>query len=167
MAKTGSLLEQAYQLLGSATPLPVDCGELCNRRCCRGEEVGMLLLPGEEELLGSQPGFRYVHEDEETILVCSGTCERQKRPWACRIFPFFTLITARESASAAINIIYDPRAYPICPLAAGNYPQRGIFRYLLRRSTRLLLRDRQLQAWFEQQSLLLEALEDIRINLLT
>ncbi len=71
---TVRLIAQAWALLDQVTPLPADCGTVCGRACCRGEDggtsgaggaqaepeaapregdsaAGMLLFPGERELL--------------------------------------------------------------------------------------------------------------------
>jgi hypothetical protein len=44
----------------------------------------MRLFPGEE----SPPQIKQL-ESGDRLAVCNGTCDRSKRPLACRIFPFF------------------------------------------------------------------------------
>ena len=41
---------QLYRLFDTNTPLPVDCGKLCDCACCKGEGSGMFLFPGEKEV---------------------------------------------------------------------------------------------------------------------
>jgi len=46
------LYKQVYKRLDDVTPLTVDCGELCDKLCCRGdEESGMYLFPGKSVCL--------------------------------------------------------------------------------------------------------------------
>ena len=107
----GALLD-AYRGLGSLTPLEgADCGALCGTRCCQGDDTrGMLLFPGEYALLAGCGAFRLSPEEPE-LLLCDGTCPRQRRPLACRIFPFTPIL--REGR---VEIHADCRARPLCPL---------------------------------------------------
>lgn len=155
------LIRQAYQQLNLTTPLLGDCGSLCEQRCCQGDDAGMWLLPGEKELLGSEAGYRFIDAYDGTILICSNRCRRDFRPFACRIFPLFPFVQEKADGAYSIRLDYDPRGAAICPLAASRYPLRGIFRYLVRRSTRLLLQDPQIADWFVEHSAYLQALRDI------
>ena len=50
-------LTEAREILAEITPLKRDCGRVCGRRCCsspEGEDRGMLLFPGEEDLYEEQ-----------------------------------------------------------------------------------------------------------------
>ena len=38
---------QLYRLFDSITPVRTDCGGLCDKACCRGDDGGMYLFPGE------------------------------------------------------------------------------------------------------------------------
>ena len=74
----------AYRMLRSLTPLPGDCGKLCNSRCCKGDkERGMLLFPHEGELL-SHAGYEITRRSmggrQVEFAVCSGVCRRSLRP---------------------------------------------------------------------------------------
>ena len=54
------VLQAAREKLKSVTPLKKDCGRVCGAACCRspeGEETGMLLFPGEEELYAGKDGW--------------------------------------------------------------------------------------------------------------
>jgi hypothetical protein len=59
--KKHDLILEAYDLLSDVTPKKYDCGILCSAACCgenmsHGDEddCGMLLLPGEKELLSGR-----------------------------------------------------------------------------------------------------------------
>ncbi len=109
-----------YRLTEKVTPLPVDCGELCDGSCCKGDEdTGMYLFPGEKVMFKNMPdwakirkcGFSFgVHKVD--FISCTGKCDRSLRPLACRIFPLFPFI----DISGELHIIMDPRGKGICPL---------------------------------------------------
>lgn len=116
---------QLYRLFDSNTPLEVDCGKLCGSACCKGDDSGMFLFPGEKEVykLLNPDGMRIENSDltynyngkdySVPILFCGGDCDRYIRPLACRIFP----LTPVLNDDGKIEIITDPRAKSICPLA--------------------------------------------------
>lgn len=118
---------QLYRLFDNVTPVPVDCGELCDKACCQGDDSGMFLFPGESavyKLLNPdwvtvyESDFSYVHNGKTyktPIAMCDGNCDRYQRPLACRIFPLTPYLTADKT----IEIIVDPRAKGLCPLAKG------------------------------------------------
>lgn len=111
-----SLTAQARYLLAKRTPMPADCGRVCARACCAGDEAcGMRLFPGERELLGPMEGrWDFVETaDGGTLVVCQGDCERSMRPLACRLFPLFPYLDAR---TGRVRAVYDPRAWRVCPL---------------------------------------------------
>ncbi len=120
---------QLYRLFDNNTPLPIDCGKLCNSACCQGEDSGMLLFPGEEEVYNllkpeamriEETDLIYSYKDTEhktPILFCGGKCDRYIRPLACRIFP----LTPVLDDNGHIEIIIDPRAKSVCPLAKTLY----------------------------------------------
>lgn len=114
--------EPLYKLLENVTPLKKDCGALCDGICCKDgeEESGMLLFPGEEQLFSDcdfakvlESSCEYGETGTAKLLICSGECDRTKRPLACRIFP---LVPYRHEGEP-LKIIMDPRAKGICPLA--------------------------------------------------
>lgn len=142
--KPKQLYTQLYNLFDKSTPIATDCGMLCGKACCNGdEECGMYLFPYEEvmylnntyaksntsvkkhdnipsEALPSSSiklstcSFTYDNGKRNAVFAhCNGTCDRSVRPLACRIFPLFPYI----SASGNMEIITDPRAAYICPLA--------------------------------------------------
>jgi len=60
MAVSKSTYQKIYALLDRVSPVPYDCGKLCTAACCGcaglpegkdEEELGMFLLPGEEQML--------------------------------------------------------------------------------------------------------------------
>lgn len=101
------MYDKLYRLFDGVTPLKKDCGAVCGSLCCKGDDkTGMLLFPNEKTELKvyCRDGLRYA--------VCSGECDRQKRPLSCRIFPFFPML----SESGKITVSADVRGYDICPL---------------------------------------------------
>ena len=96
------------KILGGLTPLKADCGRLCGGACCKGDgNTGMLLFPFEETPLDIRelPGGG-------RLAVCSGTCDRTRRPLSCRIFPFFPTVDEKGK----IFVEPDLRAKRLCPL---------------------------------------------------
>ena len=111
---------KTYKLLNKCTPLPVDCGQLCDGACCKGDEDnGMLLFPGEEQLFLDNQSFEiratdYVLDDGFVVklLLCKSPCNRKFRPLGCRIFPLIGF-----AADGEIEVQMDPRSNDVCPLA--------------------------------------------------
>jgi len=101
---------------------------LCGKACCQGDgDTGMWLLPGEAGLLGGVEGFKIQPCQDNNgypLLVCNGNCKRKYRPFACRIYPFFPLVTEGGGGCLNIRIICDPRAVPRCPLAQFSLSQK-------------------------------------------
>lgn len=107
-------LKKARELLADVTPLKTDCGKVCGARCCRpleAEETGMLLFPGEEEAYRGKAGWTLRGTPAGTVAICSGSCERDERPLACRIFPLLPVIR-----NEGVKVAADQRARPVCPL---------------------------------------------------
>lgn len=106
-------LLRAYTAIGKRTPIPADCGELCNAKCCKGgKDDGMLLLPGEQVFLRHSPGIELRKTPEGLrYAVCHGRCNRLLRPFMCRIYP---LVMVPDGNSC--RVIPDPRAKYHCPL---------------------------------------------------
>lgn len=123
--KAAALYRQAWRLLETLTPLYGDCGTLCGGACCDdggNDDAGMYLFPGEEAMYASCPdwlrveesAFCYGEEDKPALIaICGGTCGRTLRPLSCRIFP----LTPYKKAGGPLQIIMDPRAKAMCPLA--------------------------------------------------
>lgn len=116
---------QLYRLFDRSTPIKADCGKLCGKRCCKGEDCGMYLFPGEEKVFKLlNPSWAKIEKSDfcyefngktknVPILFCNGSCDRYQRPLACRIFPLTPYINEDGKA----EIIVDSRAKAICPLA--------------------------------------------------
>lgn len=118
---------KVYRLLNDVTPLPVDCGKLCGAACCSEWEkgVGMYLLPGEETMFTMTEEWlsweEHSTKDYEFcpawsgvvyFVRCNGTCPRDKRPFACRIFPLAPYL----SESGDFKLILEEGAALLCPL---------------------------------------------------
>ena len=67
----------------------------------------MRLFPHEESVLDVK-----TTDDGIRLAVCSGSCDRTKRPLACKIFPFFPTI----DDDSKIYVELDYRAYRLCPM---------------------------------------------------
>ncbi len=104
--------EKAYPLLDDLPPIKADCGELCKKRCCKGnDEDGMILFPTEKEFLDGQRFLTFSQKDGFDTAVCKGRCKREWRPMACRIYPFVPVFKGES-----IKVQPDPRATYVCPL---------------------------------------------------
>ena len=85
------MYDKIFRTMKDFTPLKVDCGQLCQGACCKGDEnTGMRLFPREESCLTVKE-----LPSGDRLAVCDGSCERSKRPLACRIFPFFPTIATQ------------------------------------------------------------------------
>ena len=126
--------KKCYKLFENCSPLKADCGLICDKRCCHGDEnTGMLLFPGEETSLT-------VREiNGRRLAVCGGICDRAERPLSCRIFPFFPVINEKGK----IEVTPDYRGLAVCPLI--THTDEVIFdrRFLrtVKKVGRLLLKD--------------------------
>jgi hypothetical protein len=153
---------QAYRQLESCTPLRYDCGRLCDRICCRGED-GMWLFPGEEELLWAVTGFaiqplenRRPPDGRELFwLTCQGKCRRERRPLACRIFPLSPYLRKAD----VMTVVIDPRAHRLCPLAERRQKLRPEFIRVVGRVCRELAREAEIREFIR---LWTEEIEDYR-----
>ena len=144
-------LERAYALLEDVTPLTTDCGAVCDGRCCResADSEGMLLFPGEEVLL-ADAGYTIRPAEGGYLLTCDGTCDRSKRPLACRMFPLFPILTEE----GRIRAVYDPRGYRMCPLVreCAHVPLDRDFVRTVRRAGRILAADPACAAFLRMQT---------------
>ncbi len=150
--KQTALLLRARRILSGVTPTPDDCGSLCGAACCRGGD-GMWLFPGEAALYAALPDPHIAVEhadgnDEYDFLRCThdgGGCDRDARPLACRIFPYFPMaVRNARTGRLSIRVVADPRAARVCPLLREGFPAMSPrFRLAVRRAGRLLLHDRE------------------------
>ena len=112
MTDYAEIWERVYVLLDERTPIQADCGQLCDKRCCKGDnDDGMILFPFEKDFLGGQRFLKFSQKDGFDTAVCKGRCKREWRPMACRIYPFVPVFKGE-----AIEIQPDPRATYVCPL---------------------------------------------------
>ena len=119
--KADKLYLSIYKYLDNKTPLKYDCGKLCKKACCKGDDdTGMYLFPSEETVYSEPPKWArietsdfQVDEQNVKILICNGVCDRKLRPLACRIFPLTPYVHKGK-----LGVIIDPRGRGICPLTA-------------------------------------------------
>ena len=132
------VLLMAREKLKSVTPLKKDCGRVCGAACCRspeGEETGMLLFPGEEELYAGKDGWTIRDTAAGPMVICPGECDREERPLACRMFPLLPL----TGADGEIRAVPELRAKAVCPLARqGRSAMDPAFTEAVREAGRLL-----------------------------
>ncbi len=141
-------LRKARELLADVTPLKTDCGKVCGAKCCRSledEETGMLLFPGEEEAYLEKEGWTVRETGAGLLAVCPGTCDRNERPLACRIFPLLPVIR-----DGTVKVAADLRARAVCPLLRQGI--RGMdpaFTEAVREAGRLLAEDPEQRRFLE------------------
>ncbi len=106
-----STYEAIYRFLDKVSPVPYDCGALCGAACCGTEgsgqmgevpEMGIYLLPGEEQVHDRSEGWLSWYEEDAgdydfpdswdgtiAFVKCKTppVCPREKRPIQCRTFP--------------------------------------------------------------------------------
>ena len=160
MKNINRAIEKAYELTENETPVKnFDCGLLCAGRCCKaGVGDSMELFPHEKELLEDCPDFT-VTDGERPLVTCSGSCDRRKRPLACRIFPLFPLVEKDDDGKETVSVIRDPRAGRICPLCADSdfMPSRSFVR-AVRRVGLFLMRDEECAEYLRKTSELISDL---------
>ncbi|MBE6749410.1 MAG: hypothetical protein E7557_09325 [Ruminococcaceae bacterium] len=134
--KKENVILTCYSLLRKETPLKLDCGKICGGKCCKGDSnLGMLLFPGEENLIDGSIEIKET-ENGDKIAVCNGTCDRNKRPLSCRIYPVFPLIV-KESNKEKIKTVFDLRAD--CPLTNSEFEFNKTFLRKVKRVGKYLL----------------------------
>lgn len=157
-------LKKAYDCLSHETPLGFyDCGRLCDGLCCRGDCKGMWLYPDEEELFAGKEGFEVCETEGNygyPMVICSGECNRDERPLACRIFPLFPLVI-EEGGEIKVRVIRDPRA-GMCPIIRSSKRVTPSFIRSVRMAARYVIRDEKNLEYMKAVSL--ELLEIIELN---
>ena len=115
-----NILLKAYAAIGARTPMLTDCGALCGAVCCRADEDGqggVHLFPGESAMLRDCDWVDAVKPGSfAPIMTCIGSCEREKRPLGCRIFP----LTPVRGRSGRWTVRLDARARAMCPLVGSG-----------------------------------------------
>ena len=144
------ILERAYAAIGDLTPMLTDCGAMCEAACCEADEDGqggVYLFPGEQELLGDCEWGTVEQDDFAPMLVCEDWCDRDRRPFACRIFP----LTPVCNSEGKWTVCMDTRARAMCPLVRsgvkGLNPEfaRGVVKAL-----RIIAKDPEGEAFLEK-----------------
>ncbi len=156
---------QLYRLFDNSTPIKADCGKLCNSLCCDGDDCGMYLFPGEIEVYKllspawakiEKSDFFYDFDGKQynvPLLMCDGNCSRFERPLACRIFPLTPYIK-----NGKLEIIVDPRAKRLCPLANGLLPEDfdRDFTDNVKKAFVLLMKNSHIRQYMKEYSLYLD-----------
>lgn len=156
---------QLYRLFDEITPICADCGALCDKACCKGDDAGMYLFPGEEKVYSllkpewitvEESNFTYKFNGEEknvNIAFCNGGCDRYQRPLACRIFPLTPVLR-----DGRIEVVTDPRARSVCPLVKvlGVDEYERSFVKNIRNAFVLLTKNAEFRAFMEEYSQYLE-----------
>lgn len=148
------IIAQAKAVLLPYTPLRADCGLVCGKACCKGDrETGMLLFPGEDTPLTVKDisGIR--------LCVCDGVCNRNERPLACMIFPFFPYM----SENGKISAVADIRGINICPLIShkDDVLFSRIFLRRVARAGRILAKDEECRKFLWETSRELDLLKKL------
>ncbi len=140
------IIEKCYDILRRETPLRFDCGKLCGGFCCKGDEnTGMILFAGEEKFL--DPSIKIKENDGVKYAVCNGSCNRNKRPLSCRIYPLFPYIKEKNEKKY-IEVGLDFRAK--CPLTSCEYKfNRRFVKTVGRAGKYLLLNEETAEPLFE------------------
>lgn len=112
---------RAYAAIGDKTPLCSDCGALCGAACCETDgdgQGGVDLLPGENVLIGQADWMEIAHDPhmDAAMIRCKSLCEREKRPFLCRIFPLCPVV----GKDGRWTVRMDARARAMCPLTRGG-----------------------------------------------
>jgi hypothetical protein len=156
------VLRTAREKLKSVTPLKRDCGRVCGAACCgspEGEETGMLLFPGEKEAYTGKEGWTVRETAMGPMAVCSGHCDRDERPLACRLFPLLPVI--REDGE--VRAVTDLRAKAVCPLARqGKSALDPAFTEAVREAGSLLAADEEQAAFLKKLTEEQEELKRLR-----
>ena len=148
------IITRAKAVLLPYTPLSADCGLVCGKACCKGdEETGMLLFPGEDT------PFPVKEKDGVRLCVCQGKCKRNERPLSCIIFPFFPYMTP----DGKIKVREDIRGKAVCPLISHSDEVlfNRIFKRRVARAGRILAKDEECRRFLWETSREIDLLEKL------
>ena len=144
------VLLSAREMLKTLTPLKRDCGYVCGAACCRsheGEETGMLLFPGEEEVYAGKEAWLIRDSAAGPMVICPGQCAREERPLACRMFPMLPV----RGENGEIRAVVDLRAKAVCPLARqGKTAMDPAFAEAVRKTGILLMAEKEQAVFLER-----------------
>ena len=153
------LIKKAYGFLERTTPLVTDCGRLCGGKCCKGDgKTGMFLFPGEEELFVGNADFKILDCEGNfgyKMVICNGVCDRRTRPLACRIYPYFPMIT-----EGGFDVRADIRGIGSCPLLYNYVKVDYAFIRQIRKAARVLSRDEEIRNYIININSMLNDIED-------
>lgn len=115
---TAELILRAYAEIDGSTPLRMDCGALCGAACCLTDsdgQGGVALLPDEDTFLKDILWGKLEHDAQmnRPMLMCTDFCDRDLRPFLCRIFPLCPAI----GKNGKWTVRMDARANAVCPLS--------------------------------------------------
>lgn len=118
-----------YRLLNRVSPVPFDCGQICGAACCTAaeldDELGILLLPGEDKIhdrnadwmtwntLSTQEyEFPRSWRGNAYFVRCKTPphCLREMRPIQCRTFPLMPVI----NENGELELIFNDTELPYC-----------------------------------------------------
>ena len=151
--KKEKVIESCYSQLRKVTPLDFDCGKICDGKCCKGDEkTGMIIFPGEEKFIDKNMKI-FKNEAGDTVAVCNGSCDRNKRPLACRIYPLFPLLVSSDGKDV-VEVIFDCRAD--CPIIEEGYNINRRFEKAVRRVGKYLLLNNETKEYYKELSQLQE-----------
>ena len=159
-----------YSMLDRVSPVPYDCGSLCDSICCRGEPFGsdedsyIYLLPGEKEYIESTGADMVI--DRESIKEhdlpaswgkyvyiarCDGpkTCRRNVRPIQCRTFP----IIPHLRKGGKLEMIYCDVDLPYkCPLIGEERKLSDDFIRTTHEAWKMLIEDQAIRDFVKHDS---------------
>ncbi|MBR1560478.1 MAG: hypothetical protein IJ646_09600 [Clostridia bacterium] len=114
------VLQRAYDRIGDLTPMLTDCGALCGAACCAPDadgQGGVHLFPGEAQALRDCEWVASVLPGAfAPVMTCDGSCDRDRRPLGCRIFP----LTPARGKNGKWTVRMDARARAMCPLTGSG-----------------------------------------------
>ena len=124
----------------------------------RGRKYQDDLLPNEEFICDF--GNIKSDTDRNKIIICNGECDREKRPYSCRIFPLFPYTTQTKNG-VKIEIKIDPRAANVCPLNDIKMMDKNFIR-AVRRSAKILATDKEYLRFLTETTSLLKEIEQLK-----
>ena len=118
-----------YRLLNRVSPVPFDCGKICGSACCTAaysdDELGIMLLPGEEKIHSKDAEwldwgtlstdefeFPASWQGKVNFVRCKTPphCPRELRPIQCRTFP----LSPHINEAGELTMIYNDTELPYC-----------------------------------------------------
>lgn len=158
-----------YRLLDRVSPVPFDCGTVCGAVCCTavnaGEDMGMMLLPGEEKIHDRHADWLdwdTLSTDEFELpdawdgkvyfVKCKNPphCPRNMRPIQCRSFPILPHI----AEDGTLSMVYNDYELPyVCPMIEDETELDDRFVKATQTAWKHLIRDPQIYAmvWAESR----------------